>query len=168
MIRKILILSTLVALSGCSAITFNKGLNYRKTSGYRFDDDGSSYGVTIRKNKKLGSYINIGFGRVACGYYGLVGPLVFPIIPIWQNRDCDKISINIWESRVGIKNARILYQNNTYNASEISPSGYYNFPLQTKSITDTAILVVEKKDGEKFEIPFRYQHTFSFDLVPGR
>lgn len=168
MIRKILILLTLVSLSGCSAITFNKGLNYRKTLGYSLDDDGSSYGVTIRKNEKWGSYINIGFGRVACGYYGLVGPLVFPIIPIWENKDCREMVVNVWESRVGIKNVHILYNNKTYNPSKISDSGYYNFPLQIKSIKDTATLVVEKKDGEKFEIPFRYQHTFSFDLWPGR
>ena len=76
--------------------------------------------------------------------------------------------IDIWEYRVGIKNAQLLYQNKTYNPSKISDSGYYTFPIPIKSITNTATLVVEKKDGEIFEIPFRYQHTFSFALAPGR
>ena len=105
---------------------------------------------------------------MSCGQYGLIGPLIFPIIPIWENRDCKGVVINIWEYRIGIKNAHIIYHDKIYKPSEISRYGYYTFPLQTKSITDTATLVVEKQDGEKFEIPFRYQHTFSFDLWPGR
>jgi hypothetical protein len=163
-----LILASLVLLAGCSAVTFEKGLNYQKTHGYSFEHDKGTQATTVRKNQKDRSYVNIGFGTVACGYYGLVGPLSFPIIPIWKNRDCDKASINIWEYRVGIKNAYVTYRNKTYNPSEISDSSYYTFPLQTKSITDTAILIVEKKDGEIFKIPFRYQHTFSVDLWPGR
>ena len=97
MIRKILVLFGLVCLSGCSAITFEKGLNYEKSSNYSFEYDKGTHTNTIRKDEKREKYINIGFGTVSCGYYGLVGPLVFPIIPIWKHQDCDKASINIWE-----------------------------------------------------------------------
>jgi hypothetical protein len=76
--------------------------------------------------------------------------------------------MSIWEHRVGIENAYILYHNKTHNPSEISDSGYYTFPLKTKSVKDVATLFVVKKDGQKFEIPFRYKHSFSFDLWPGR
>jgi hypothetical protein len=168
MSKKILTLVSLICLSGCSGATFEKGLNYEKTPKYSFDYDKGTHETTIRKNGEEEKYINIGFGTVACGYYGLIGPLVFPIIPFWENRDCDKIDIRIWEHRIGIKNTHVIYRDKIYEPSEISKTGYYTFPLQTKSITDTAILVVEKKDGQKFEIPFRYQHTFSFDLWPGR
>ena len=166
--KKILTIISVVCLSGCSGATFEKGLNYEKIPEYSFDYDKSTHKTTIRKSEQREKYINIGFGTVACGYYGLIGPLVFPIIPFWENRDCDKIDMSIWESRVGIKNAYVIYHNKIYEPSAISKTGYYTFPLQTKSITDTAILAIEKQDGEKFEIPFRYQHTFSFDLVPGR
>jgi len=165
MIRKILILLGLVCLSGCSAISFDKGLNYEKVSDYEYGDE--DYSVTI-KNKNNEKYINIRFGKGSyCGFYALIGPLIFPIIPIWENQDCSEVVIDIWEHRVGIKSAYVIYRDEVYNPSEIS-QGYYTFPLQTKSITDIATLVVEKKDGEIFKIPFRYQHTFSFDLWPGR
>ena len=166
MIKRTLILLALFCLDGCSIASFEKGLNYKKNSDYKYEiDDGSA---TI-KNKENGKYINTRFGRGSyCGRYGIIGPLIFPIIPIWQRQDCGNVVINIWEHSVGIKNAYIIYHNKIYNPSKISKTGYYTFPLQTKSISDTATLVVEKKDGEKFEIPFRYQHTFSFDLWPGR
>ena len=140
-----------------------KGLNYEKTSEYSFEYDKGTHDTTVT-NKKNGNRISIGFGTVACGYYGLIGPLVFPIIPFWENRECNEAVIDISPS----KNVYVIFHDKIYEAFKVSKTGYYTFSLQTKSITDTAILVVEKKDGEKFEIPFRYQHTFSFDLVPGR
>ena len=163
MIKAILILTTLTWLSGCSGATFERGLNYEKTSEYSFDYDKGTHDTAVTNNKN-GSRISIGFGTVACGYYGLIGPLVFPIIPFWENRECNDAVVDIGPT----KNAYVIYHNKIYNPSEISKTGYYTFPLQTKSITDTAILIVEKKDGEIFKIPFRYQHTFSFDLWPGR
>jgi hypothetical protein len=170
MIRKILILViSLAFLNSCAGAVFEKGLNYEKTPKYWFKYNDDTYN-TIITNKKNGAHIGIAFGKVACGFYGLFGPLIFPIIPFWDNKNCDKVAISIWEHRIGIKNAHVNYNNKIYKPSEIS--GSYNvFPLpieSIKSITDTAILVVEKKDGEIFEIPFRYQHTFSFDLFPGR
>jgi hypothetical protein len=168
MIRKILILViSLTLLNGCAIASFEKGLNYEKTPKYTFEYDKGTHitGVTNQKNKK---HIAIMFGRNACGQYGLIGPLIFPIIPIWENNNCDKMAISIWEHRVGIKNVYVMYQDKIYNPSEISSGNHNTFALQIKSITGTAILVVEKKDGEIFEIPFRYQHTFSFDLFPGR
>lgn len=167
MIKKILILLSIICLNGCSGATFKKGLNYEKASEYSFDYDKGSHATSII-NKKNGNHISIAFGKgTSCGFYGLIGPLIFPIIPFWENRDCNKVVFDIWEYRIGIKSAYVIYHDKIYNPSEIS-SGYYTFPLQTKSIIDKATLVVEKKDGEKFEIPFRYQHTFSFDLWPGR
>ena len=163
MIKKILTIISLICLSSCSGATFEKGLNYEKIPGYSFKHDKGTHDTTIT-NEKNGNRISIGFGTVACGYYGLVGPLVFPIIPFWENRECNEAVIDIGST----KNAHVIYRDKIYEPSKISKTGYYTFLLQIKSITDTAILVVEKNDGEKFEIPFRYQHTFSFDLVPGR
>lgn len=161
--KEILTVISLILLSGCSGATFEKGLNYEKTSKYSFKHDKGTHDTTVTNNKN-GNQISIGFGTVACGYYGLIGPLVFPIIPFWENRECNEAVIDIGST----KNVYVIYRDKIYEPSEISKTGYYTFPLQTKSITDTAILVVEKKDGQKFEIPFRYQHTFSFDLWPGR
>lgn len=155
-----------VFLNGCSAIVLEKGINYEKREGYYFDRDKSSGSVTIRNNNN--NYVNIASGKVACGYYGVIGPLIFPIIPIWENRECDNVTIRIWEYYTGIRNVHIILQGKNYQPIEISEMNYYTFPLKTKSITDTAILVVEKNDGEIFEIPIRYKHSFSFDLWPGR
>ena len=163
MIRKTLILLCLVYLSGCSIASIENRLNYEKTLGYSFKYDKGSNSITATKEN--GDYISIAFGKgSSCGQYGLIGPLIFPIIPIWENRDCGGVVILIGVA----KNAYVIYKDKIYNPSKISKTGYYTFPLLTKSITDTATLVVEKQDGEKFEIPFRYQHTFSFDLWPGR
>lgn len=155
---------SLVVLSGCSIIGFEKSLNYDKVPEYQYNEGSGSTNVVKKKNKK---YINIALGAVDCGFYGLFGPLIFPVIPIWENKNCGNVGIGIWVHKIGIKNVHLLYQDKIYQP-EIPDTGYYTFPLQTKSITDTAILVVEDKDGEIFEIPFRYQHTFSFALFPGR
>jgi hypothetical protein len=163
MIKKTLILLVLVCLSGCSIASLENRLNYEKTLGYSFKYYKGSHSITATKEN--GNHISIAFGKgSSCGQYGLIGPLIFPIIPIWENRDCGDVVILIGAT----KNVYVIYRDKIYEPSEISKTGYYTFPLQTKSITDTAILAVEKKDGQKFEIPFRYQHTFSFDLWPGR
>lgn len=162
MIKNLLILISLAWLNGCSGATFEKGLNYEKTKEYSFEYDKGTHDTNIF-NKKNGNRISIGFGTVACGYYGLIGPLIFPIIPFWENRECNEAVIDIGSTN----NAYIIYHGKIYEPSKVSKTGYYTFPLLTKSITDTATLVVEK-DGEIFEIPFKYQHTFSFDLWPGR
>jgi hypothetical protein len=164
MIRKILILLGLVCLSGCSAATFDKGLNYEKTPKYKFEYSQSASGYLGITNQKSGNHISIAFSQNSCGFYGLIGPLIFPIIPIWQNSNCEDVVIGASQS----DKVQIIYHDKVYEPSKVVRGGGYFFPLQIKSITDTAILVVEKKDGEKFEIPFRYQHTFSFDLWPGR
>ena len=164
MIKKIVILIfSLLSLNGCSGAVFEKGLNYEKTPNYKFKHDEGSHITTITNNKN-GNRVAIGFGKSSCGFYGLIGPLIFPIIPIWENRDClENATIGTGAS---IKNVHMIYQDKIYQPSKVV--GGYTFPLPTKSITDTATLVVEKKDGEIFEIPFRYQHTFSFYLFPGR
>ncbi len=164
MIKKVIILISLICLNGCAIAGFEKGLNYEKTPQYKFEFDGGTLYTSI-KNQKNGNRIAIMFGGGSCGFYGLIGPLIFPIIPIWENRDCKEVNVGTGAS---IKNVHMVYQDRIYEPSEISSGGYYTFPLTIKSITDTATLVVEKKDGEIFEIPFRYQHTFSFALFPGR
>lgn len=163
MIKKILILVSLIYLSGCSLASFEKGLNYEKKKEYSFDYDKGTQN-TIIIDKKSKNHISIRFKRHYCGFYGLTGPLIFPVMPIWQNDDCKDVVIGISKAR----KVHILYKNKLYKPSKIVRGGGYFFPLPIKSITDTAILVIEKKDGEIFKIPFRYQHTFSFDLWPGR
>ena len=163
MIKIISILISLIWLSGCSGATFERGLNYEKTPGYSFDYDKGTHGTSIT-NQRNGNHIGVAFNRNSCGFYGLIGPLFFPIIPFWQNDDCKDIIIGVSQST----SVHIAYHGQIYNPSKVVRGGGYFFSIPIKSITDTAILVVEKKDGEKFEIPFRYQHTFSFDLWPGR
>lgn len=163
MIKIISILLGLVCLSGCSVVGFDKGLNYEKTPRYSFDYDKGTQGTVIA-DQKNGNRVGIRFHRNSCGEYFLVGPLIFPIIPFWQNYDCKDVVIGASQS----DKVQIIYHDKVYEPSKIVRGGGYFFPLPIKSITDTATLVVETKDGKKFEIPFRYQHTFSFDLVPGR
>ena len=166
MIKKALILLGFVCLSGCSIASFEKGLNYEKKSDYKYEYEKTSSYTTTITDQKNGNHINVMFRQRSCGQYGLIGPLIFPVIPIWENKDCSE------DATLGIgavKEVHITYHNKIYKPSGAALNGYYYiFPLPIKSITDTAILVVEKKDGQKFEIPFRYQHTFSFDLWPGR
>ena len=88
MIKKILILLGLVCLSGCSLVEFGKGLNYERTPKYKFEYSKSSSGYLGITNQKDGKHISISFGQNSCGFYGLFGPLIFPIIPIWENKDC--------------------------------------------------------------------------------
>ena len=164
MIKKTLILLSLVCLSGCSAIGFDKGLNYEKIPEYKFEYDKGSSGSTIITNQKNGNVIGVRFHQNSCGSYGLIGPLIFPIIPIWENDDCKDVVIGASQAN----KVQIIYHDKIYEPSKVVRGGGYFFSLPIKSIKDTAILVVEKKDGEKFKIPFRYQHTFSFDLWPGR
>ena len=164
MIKKILILLGLVSLGGCSIAGFYKGLNYEKTSKYQFEYNKGSSGTTAITNKKNKNYVNIRFHQNSCGFYGLIGPLIFPIIPIWENDDCKDVVIGASQS----DKVQIIYHDKIYEPSKVVRGGGYFFPLPIKSITDTAILVVEKTNGEIFKIPFRYQHTFSFDLWPGR
>lgn len=164
MSKKILILLSLIFLNGCSIAGFDKGLNYTKNPDYKFEYNKGSSGSAVITNQKNGNNVGIRFHQNSCGFYGLIGPLVFPIIPIWQNYDCKDIVIGVSQAN----KVQIIYHDKVYEPSKIVRGGGYFFPLQIKSITDTAILVVEKNDGEKFEIPFRYQHTFSFDLFPGR
>ncbi len=164
MIKKILTMISLFYLSGCSAVSFDKGLNYEKTAKYKFEYSQSASGYIRITNQENGNHVSVAFTQNSCGFYGLIGPLIFPIIPVWQNDDCKDVVIGVSQA----KKVKIIYRNKAYEPSKIVRGGGYFFPLQIKSITDTAILVVEKNDGEKFEIPFRYQHTFSFDLVPGR
>ena len=162
MIKKIVIVLGLVFLSGCTIVGFDKGLNYERTPKYKFEYRDTSY--TVITNQKNGKHAAIAFRSNSCGEYGLIGPLIFPIIPFWHNDDClENATIGTGAS---IKNVHMIYQDKIYQPSKVV--GGYTFPLPTKSITDTATLVVEKKDGEIFEIPFRYQHTFSFALFPGR
>ncbi len=161
--KKVIILISLICLSGCSGAVFEKGLNYKKISRYSFDyDSGTQY--TSITNQKNGKYISISFGKNTCGFYGLIGPLVFPIFPIWENDDCKDVVLGVSPA----KKVQIIYHDKIYEPSKVVRDEGYFFSLPIKSITDTAILVVEKKDGEIFEIPFKYQHTFSFALFPGR
>ncbi len=164
MIKKMLILFILLSFNGCSVAEFGKGLNYEKTEKYKFEHSKSSSGSTVITNQKNGNDIGVRFHQNSCGSYGLIGPLVFPIIPIWQNDDCKDVVIGVSQAN----KVQIIYHDKVYEPSKIVRGGGYFFPLKIKSITDTATLIIEKTDGEKFEIPFRYQHTFSFDLVPGR
>ncbi len=158
----IILIIGLFILSGCSGAIFEKGLNYEKTSEYSFEYDEGTQGTTIT-SAVTGNTISIGFRSHYCGFYGLIGPLIFPIIPIWQNDDCKDIVIGASESY----KIHIIYHDEIYKPLKVEYSAF-SFPLKIKSIKEKAILVVEKPDGEIFKIPFRYKHTFSFSFFPGR
>jgi hypothetical protein len=91
MINEILILIIgLTCLSGRTIVSFSRGLNYEEIPDYKFEyEKGSSQTVTIT-NRKIGHDVIIMFRYNSCGEYGLFGPLVFPIIPMWQNHDCSE------------------------------------------------------------------------------
>ena len=160
MIKKIIILFGLIWLSGCSMVIFEKGAHYNQSVKFE------SYKKNGNAALRINNVVHIEFSSHQCGYYGLIGPLIFPIIPIWENYECDNLNIGV----SGASKVYLKYNSKIYTYIRFDPKSYfeYTFPLQTKSIIDTAILVVEKEDGEKFEIPFRYQHSFRFDLWPGR
>lgn len=148
----------LVVLSGCFGIGFDKGLyyEYEKNSKYRYSYDFQSKSLRVESGN---GKVNLTVYRGECGDYGMIG-IVIPLIPVWSNRDCTQ---NV---AIGISNASsayIVHHNKVYKPSNISNIKTYTFPIPVKSLSDGAILVIEK-DGEKFEIPFRYQHTFSFEL----
>lgn len=162
MIKKILILFSLVFLNGCVIAGFDKGLHYQKTPEYTLKyEEYSFYGLSVISTKSNHSF-NMMYSTNVCGGYYLIGPIV-PFIPIWENKDCSKNVV------IGIREAdevKVKFYNKIYNPTEIK-DGAYTFPISIKSLSNGAVLIV-KKDVEKFEIPFRYQHTFIFDLWPGR
>jgi hypothetical protein len=166
MIKKILILViSLICLSGCTIVGFDKGLNYEKIPEYKFEYNRGSSGYVAITNKKNGNHINIAFRRNSCGEYGLFGPLIFPIIPMWQNHNClENATIGVYQA----SHVYIIYNDKVYRPIEVSRTGGYTFPLPIKSITNVATLIVEQENGQKFEIPFRYKHTFDVNLWPGR
>jgi hypothetical protein len=161
MIKKIIILISLPCLNNCVGVGFDMGLHYQETVEYKFKYNDEMYRLSvtsIRNNNKL----DIIYNGNECGEYFLFGPIV-PFIPIWENKDCNKnIIIGIYKA----EEVRVKFDNIIYNPIKVQ-DGAYTFPISIKSLSSGAVLIV-KKDGEKFEIPFRYQHTFSFDLFPGR
>lgn len=161
MIRKIIILTISISLNGCAIAFFDKGLNYKKTPNYKFEYDREASGSVSFTNQKNGKYIGVSFRHNSCGGYGLIGPII-PFFPIWHSDDCKNVSIGIYQA----KKVHMTYHDKIYKPSDISSDGYYyTFLLPTKSITDIAILFVEDKNGEIFEIPFKYQHTFGFGFL---
>ncbi|NBV07283.1 MAG: hypothetical protein EBS06_08655 [Proteobacteria bacterium] len=160
MIKKALILLGLIYLSGCTIVGFDKGTHYDQSTNFkRYKKNGNAA-------LKIDKLVHVEFSSRQCGSYGLVGPLIFPIIPIWRNYDCESLDVGV----SGASKVYLKHNSKIYVSTRFDPKSYfeYTFPISAKSLSDGAMLVVEKKDGEKFEIPFRYQHTFSFDLFPGR
>lgn len=155
MIRKIIVLTSLVFLESCLFVGFNKGANYEKSVKFKSYNRNGNMVLKIIDNS-----VHAGFSNLQCGGYGLFG-VIIPIIPYWGNDKCEDLNVLVTNA----SNVYIKYNNKVYNYSEFNPRSSYNykFPIPVKSLSSGAILVIEK-DGEKFEIPFRYKHTFSFQL----
>ena len=154
MIKTIMILMNLVFLSGCVYIGFNKG-SY-PDHNVKFERYSKNENIALKIDKSL--YVE--FSSHQCGYYGLVG-IIIPIIPYWKNINCGDLNVGVnTASNVYLKHVGKIYNYNRFN-----PKTYYEYtsPIPAKSISDGAILIVEKH-GQTFEIPFHYQHAFSFEL----
>lgn len=162
--NKTILTLLILFINSCSAIVFEKGLGHEKKQGYNFIENKNSGSVTVKND--IG-HVNVMLGRVACGSYGLIGPLIFPIIPVWESKNCNDITIRAWEYYNKVKNIYIIFNNKSYYPYKVSKLGYRTFPLKIKSIKNNATLVVEKENSDKFEIPIRYKHKFNFYLMPG-
>ena len=160
MTRKVLVLLGVIFLSGCTIIGFDKGAYYDQSVNFKRYKKNGNAALEIDK------LLRVEFSSHQCGSYGLIGPLIFPIIPIWENRNCDNLDVGV----SGASNVYLKHNAKLYTSIRFDPGSYfeYTFPVPTKSLFDGAILVIEDKNGQKFEIPFRYQHTFSFFLWPDR
>lgn len=162
--RKIMIFLILFLFEGCVYVGFGKGV--RHIDPIPFDYDERTGEVTFSSSNSLkNEKIWVSFFQVSCGSYGLFGILV-PIIPLWENFDCKNLKIRVSSAdRVFVD-----YQGKLFNPIAFDPKYQtYTFPIPVKSLADGATLIIEKKNEssgkiEKFEIPFRYQHTFSFEL----
>lgn len=160
--RKILaILTCLILLCGCVAAGFEKGVHHVESIKFSYDKRSREITLKTAENGKLFVEFFQGF----CGSYYLFG-IIVPIIPLWENFDCKNLKIRVSSAdRVFVD-----YQGKLFNPIAFdSKYRTYTFPIPVKSLSDGAILIIEKKDEvsgkiEKFEIPFRYQHTFSFEL----
>ena len=80
---------------------------YKKTQNYQFEYDRKASRSVPFTNQKNGKHIRVSFGQDSCGFYGLFGPLIFPIIPIWHNDDCKDVVIGASQS----DKVHIIYQN---------------------------------------------------------
>jgi hypothetical protein len=152
--KAVSILISVFALSGCLTVGFNKGAH--PDGSLKFKKRINNQNIVLEVNDSL----DIEFSSHQCGYYGLAG-VIIPVIPHWQNHDCSDFDIGVRKS----SNVYLKHGDKIYTYSRFDPRSYYTytFPVPVKSLSDGAILVIEK-DGERFEIPFRYQHSFSFQL----
>jgi len=161
-IRKILVvLKCMTLLCGCVAVGFEKGVRHVDSVKFNYDNITREIIFKNSENKKVW----ISFFQGFCGRYYLFG-IIVPIIPLWENFNCKNLEIRISSAdRVFVD-----YQGKIFNSIAFdSKYDNYIFPIPVKSLSDGAILIIEKKNKssgeiEKFEIPFRYQHTFSFEL----
>jgi len=157
--KKIIILMILFCFDGCVLVGFDRGLSYIKTPQYKFRYSDDLYKLTVISDN---NELNITYNGNECGGYYLFGPII-PLIPLWENKDCSaNITIGIYKAQ----KVYVKFNDKMYDPINIE-SGAYTFPIPIKSTSNGAILIVEK-DKQKFEIPFRYQHTFNFSLWPGR
>ena len=154
MIKILILISSLFFLNGCLFVGLDKGAY--PDSSLEFERYFHNQNVGLKINNSL--YIK--FASHQCGYYGLEG-IIVPIIPHWKNYDCKDLNVYISKS----SNVYIKHKDKIYNYSIFRKKSYFNytFPIATKSLSDGAILVIEQGE-EKFEIPFRYKHGFSFVL----
>jgi hypothetical protein len=155
-IKNLIILMSFIYLSGCVYVGFDKGPYHNKS--VKFDQSKRNGNIVFRINKS----IEVSFQNFQCGYYGLLGIFIVPFIPYWKNTDCNDLIVEA--SGLNNSNIYLNHKDYTYSPYKTNPKlYYYTFPVPVKSLSDGAILVIEK-DGERFEIPFRYQHSFSFQL----
>lgn len=153
--KKIFLLITLCfTLFGCDSIEFQKGVHHEKNTEHKYNKKTNE--ITI---DNINGNIYVEFYHGLCGNYGLVG-FIIPIIPSWDNFDCSSLKIRVSSA----DSVQVKIDDNVVEA-EYYDLVYkkYTFPIPTKSLSKGATLIIEK-DNKIYKIPFRYQHTFNFEI----
>ena len=155
MLKIISLVLVIISLNACDAIEFKKGAHHIEPIKYRYDKKTQEIIINTSKNNNI--YLEF-FSRM-CGAYGLWG-VIIPIVPYWETQDCSRFKVSISAvDKIEINHHGVVYKDYEFDSKYQN----YTFPINTKSLSDGAVLIIEK-DGETFEIPFRYQHTFDFEL----
>ena len=90
--KKSLLLILLLTTSGCDIIGFNRGANYIEPLKFKYDYDKKTKNIFFNTSRE--EKISVYFYTNACGGYGLMG-IVIPIIPVWDNFNCQDLVITI-------------------------------------------------------------------------
>ena len=161
LIKQLLLILVMASLSGCVVVWLDKGLNYQEPIEYEFEYNQGDGSITFYKGEKE---LSVTFHEGICNSYSLMG-FIIPFIPLLKDKDCKQ---DVYIRIVKASDVYIKTKNNQiYKPYKVGKFGTYYFPIKIKALSDTATLFVSK-EGENFEIPFRYKHTFGIGTLFGK